>query len=348
MKFELQIRKRVLPSWSVLLMLPMLQMISSCSSDNPFDFKSAEDALNTYHSYLNDVKSISSTNTEDFCKQIKQFKATSDTVYRYLKKDSVFLKNPEKVVRFRIIRDSLRFEMVRLTETWRYSYSDVLSIKEKTSSFHEDKELSEAVHRAAPFFIALDSIPVIEEDKNAVLTRYRNFLKEARTQGIHTRQDMLNFIKHEDVIFRSFLTHLYELDNEPISDITDSTEKICKDIFVSAREGKLPARDVVIYMSMRTVRRLLQNSAICVADINKQQMKSKAQGNAYLWMIIQPFISIDQFAIATLTPQERSNFNYVIRQLPESIQFAKTFDIDQRSLSYLLPQQLLKMYVLSL
>ena len=77
-------------------------------------------------------------------------------------------------------------------------------------------------------------------------------------------------------------------------------------------------------------------------------MKSKAQGNAYLWMIIQPFISIDQFSIATMTPQEKSSINYVMNQLPRSTQFAKTFDIDQRSLSYLLPQQLMKMYVLSL
>lgn len=98
---------------------------------------------------------------------------------------------------------------------------------------------------------------------------------------------------------------------------------------------------------MRTVRRLLQNSAMCVSDINRQKMKSKEQGNAYLWMIIQPFISIDQFAIATLTPRQRSDFNYVTTQLPKSVQFAKAFDIDQRSLSYLLPQQLLKMYVLS-
>ena len=348
MKLKQKFTKGMLPRLSVLLVLPMLPFVSSCSSNDPLDFKSDDSALNVYQSYLNDIKAISTTNTDDFCKQIQKFKATTDTVYRYLRKDSVFLKDPLKVARFKSIYDSLRFEMVRLTETWRYSYSDVLSIKEKTSSFHDDKELSEAVHQAAPFFISLDSIPVIEENKAVILARYRNFLKNVKDQGVHSREDMLTFIRREDIIFRSFLFHLYELDKEPISDITENTEQICNGIFVSAREGNIPARDVMIYMSMRTVRRLLQNSAVCVADINKQQMKSKAQGNAYLWMIIQPFISIDQFALATLTPQERSNFNYVIRQLPKSIQFAKTFDIDQRSLSYLLPQQLLKIYVLSL
>ena len=138
------------------------------------------------------------------------------------------------------------------------------------------------------------------------------------------------------------------MDNEPLADITRDTELICQSIFIAAREGKISARDVMVYMSMRTVRRLLQNSVVCMTNINKQGMKNQAQGNAYVWMIIQPFISIDQFAIATLTPQERSNFNYIVSQLPKSTRFAKTFDIEQRSLNYLLPQPLLKIYILSL
>ena len=77
-------------------------------------------------------------------------------------------------------------------------------------------------------------------------------------------------------------------------------------------------------------------------------MKTKAQGNAYIWMIIQPFISIDQFSLTTMTPQERSNFEYIISNLPKSQRFAQIFDIKQRELNYLLPQQLLKIYVLSL
>jgi hypothetical protein len=100
-------------------------------------------------------------------------------------------------------------------------------------------------------------------------------------------------------------------------------------------------------MSMRTVRRLLQNSAECVENINRLEMKGKSQGNAYLWMIIQPFVSIDPFLLATLTPQERSRFEYIVTQLPKSRWFADTFDINLKALNYLLPQQLLKIYVLS-
>ena len=138
------------------------------------------------------------------------------------------------------------------------------------------------------------------------------------------------------------------MDKEPLSDITKDTETICRDIFIAARNGNIPAKDVVVYMSMRTVRRLLQNSVECVNNINSLEMRNKAQGNAYIWMIIQPFISIDQFSLATMTPQERSKFEYIISNLPKSKRFAQIFDIKQRELNYLLPQQLLKIYVLSL
>ena len=138
------------------------------------------------------------------------------------------------------------------------------------------------------------------------------------------------------------------MDKEPLADITKDTETICLDIFIAARNGNIAAKDVVVYMSMRTVRRLLQNSVECVNNINSLEMKTKAQGNAYIWMIIQPFISIDQFSLATMTPLERSKFNYIITNLPKSKRFAQVFDIKQRELNYLLPQQLLKIYVLSL
>lgn len=343
-------KRIVLLVLSVLLVFTVLLATAtckSCSAGSDFDFRTHEDALECYQSFLGNIKEVKSTNTESFTNQLLEFKQTTDTIHRYLKKDSAFIKEPLVASRFIIIHDSIVSEFGRLAETWRYSYSDILSIKERTSTFHEDRELQEAVREAEPFFLGIDSIPTFDDDKRTLLARYRRLLRSNLEKGIGTRDEMLAFIRQEDVIFRSFLSHLYEMDDEPLADITKGTEEICRGIFISARNGKIPARDAMVYMSMRTVRRLLQNSAMCVSDINRQKMKSKEQGNAYLWMIIQPFISIDQFAIATLTPRQRSDFNYVTTQLPKSVQFARAFDIDQRSLSYLLPQQLLKMYVLS-
>ena len=158
----------------------------------------------------------------------------------------------------------------------------------------------------------------------------------------------MDFIREEDKYYRAFLAQLYYMENEKLGGITKMTEKICSGIFSSVKDGGMTAKDAMVYMAMRTTRRILLNSTICLNDINTYQMKSKAQGNAYLWMIIQPYTSIDAFSIATLTEREKSDFKTISNTLPGSLQFAKTFDIDPSVLKYLLPQQLLKMYLITL
>ena len=333
---------------SVWLAALILFICSSCSDDDKLDFKSPDNALLAYQEYLNSVKGISKSNTKEFCKELKEWKEIADTVYHYLMKDSTFIKNIHCANYYASIHDSVRFELIRLTETWRYSYEDVLKIKEQSSVFRDDKDLHKAVNDAAPFFMALDSIQIDEDSKTNILSRYRGFLKETKVKGIHDKAAMLDYIAKEDILFRSFLTRLYDMDDEHLSDITMDTEIICRNIFIAAKNGEIPAREAVVFMSMRTVRRLLQNATVCISDINSLQMKSKEQGNAYLWMIIQPFISIDQLSIVTLTTNDHGHFSYIMSQLPKSVKFARAFNIEQRALNYLLPQQLLKMYVLTL
>ena len=322
-------------------------IITGCSRD-AYEFKDAAGAIAVYRDYLHEVRDSKTSNTKDFTEQLCKWREVNDTVWHYLQKQPEQLQAHGHAGDFAEIHDSVRYELLRLTETWRYSYDDVLSIKEHSSSFRDDKDLQQAVEEAEPFFLSLDSISVLPYAKTELLQQYKAFLVARKEYAFQTKEEMIAFLKLEDLYFRSFLSHLPEMEGESLTEITQCTEAICRNIFLAARDGRISARDAMVFMSMRTVRRLLQNSVACVTDLNQRKMTGKAQGNAYLWMIIQPFISIDQFAIATLTPTERSNFNYIISRLPKSVQFAKTFDIDQRSLNYLLPQQLLKIYVLSL
>lgn len=314
----------VLPILSLLLVLPILTGCSSCGGKDILDFRSREDALKVYKDYLVKVRKTDHTNTAGFSTLLREWKELNDTVYRYLAKDSVFTKYHNEAGDYFIYHDSIRTEMLRLAETWRYGYGDVLLLKEQTCTYKEDKELLEAVKVAEPFFTSLDSVAISICDKTSILKRYRYFLADVKTRGINSKDELLDFIRQEDFLFRTFLAHLYEMDKEPLADITKDTETICRDIFIAARNGNIAAKDVVVYMSMRTVRRLLQNSVECVNNINSLEMKTKAQGNAYIWMIIQPFISIDQFSLATMTPLERSKFNYIITNLPKSKRFAQS------------------------
>ena len=282
---------------------------TSCTS-NKYGFSSPEDAIGTYREQLNLLKNTKTSNTKDFGTLLCKWKETKDTIINYLRKDSFLIKDEHIAQSLYGIHDSIRNEMLRLSETWRYGYSDVLALKEQTSPFKEDKEIQEAVKEAEPFFEALSNTPISQSDKNSILKRYRYFLVMANKRTINDKKDMLDFIKQEDFFFRSFLAHLSEMSNEPLSDITKETDAVCRKIFIASREGKIAPKDAMIYMSMRTGRRLLLNAVVCVNDINQMDIKDKAQGNAYLWMIIQPFISIDQFTLATLTPEEQLQLHH--------------------------------------
>ena len=331
----------------ILSILTFSVLLSACNKDDKYQFTTSRSAVETYRAFLSKIKSVRTSNTKEYVASLKEWKEVNDTVYKFLVADSAFVKYHNEANDYFLIRDSIRKELLRLAETWRYGYDDVLSIKEQTSTYKDDGDLVEAVSLATPFFASLDSTGISVCDKASILKRYRYFLTTTLCRGVNSREDMLRFIRDEDYMFRTFLHHLYEMDDEPLADISRNTEAICRNIFIAAREGRIPSKDAIVYMSMRTVRRLLQNSAECVENINRLEMKGKAQGNAYLWMIIQPFVSIDPFLLATMTPQERSRFEYIVNQLPKSRRFADTFDINLSALNYLLPQQLLKIYVLS-
>lgn len=322
--------------------------IRSCSGSELYDFRTSSQAIGCYRDYLTTLKRTQKTNGELFCQEVNRWHEIRDTITAFLANDTTMTRESALAASFYDINDSIRYEFLRLAETWKCSFNDLIRIKEGTTPFRDDTEIIDASQKASRFFLDLDTVKIAASKKQEAIYKYRIMLSEIEKEGINTSGDLMKFLIQEDVCFRSFLTHLYELDGDNISDITESTERICQQIFINARDGKLDKKQVVTFMSMRTVRRLLQNSTVCVKDIAHRKMRSEVQANAYLWMIIQPFMNIDQLAIAMITPEGRKELGYIADQLPKSTEFAKAFNIDQKSLSYLLPQQLLKMYIMTL
>ena len=321
---------------------------ASCSNKEDYNFESSEQAVERYDNYLRKLRQQEKSDGKAFADDICKWREFSDTVFKYMYKDSAFTRKQNLGLRYYAISDSIKREFFRLTETWKVTYDDVFNIKVRTSSWIEDQDLKEAVREATPFFESLDKNQKYVFNKTGAIAKYRSFLERTKINGISNKEEMLSFIKEEDMYYRTFLSHLYEMENDRLSDITKNTEDICLTIFSLAKQGKIPARDVMVYMCMRTTRRILLNSSVCVNDINNYKMKSKVQGNAYLWMILQPYMGIDAFSIATLTQKDKDEFHYISEMLSNSNQFAQTFNIDLSVLRYLLPQQLLKMYILNL
>ena len=117
-------------------------------------------------------------------------------------------------------------------------------------------------------------------------------------------------------MFRSFLSHLPELADADLSAITDETEKCCLSVFQSAEDGKLSYRDALVYTAKRTNRRIVLNVLACCDDIDHNRVKREEQARAYVWMLLQPYISLDGFSMTVMSETERIKLYEVANNTP--------------------------------
>ena len=126
------------------------------------------------------------------------------------------------------------------------------------------------------------------------------------------------------------------------------TEDVCKMIAQSSRKGNLPARDAVAYMAIRTNRRIIANAQTCVADIKSGKVTSAVQQTAYFWMILQPFLSIDDFGMAMLSENQRKDLVQLsIDALGTIACLSRSLQMD-KNMTDGLPDMFIKLYISSL
>ena len=201
---------------------------------------------------------------------------------------------------------------------------------------------------ASKFFESMDTIPLYKGDKTRNLTTYHFFLEKVKKEGIANQSQFLAFLKTEDRLFKTFLSHLYEMSDVSVSHITSGTEDVCKMIAQSSRKGNLPARDAVAYMAVRTNRRIIANARTCVADIKSGKVTSAEQRTAYFWMILQPFLSIDDFGMAMLSENQRKDFVQLsIDALGTIACLSRSLQMD-KNMTDGLPDMFIKLYISSL
>ncbi|MCS2507513.1 hypothetical protein NXW48_20880 [Phocaeicola vulgatus] len=87
--------------------------------------------------------------------------------------------------------------------------------------------------------------------------------------GFQSKADIITFLQEEDMAFRSFLEHLPAYGDIPLGDITVQTGKVIRHIIdLSMKEQPLfHKEELVILLTVRNNRRLLQNALVCLDEI---------------------------------------------------------------------------------
>lgn len=211
-------------------------------------------------------------------------------------------------------------EFSRLALSKSRTYKDVLLVKEQVSLHLKDAELHRAAEAIRPFFTSLDSRPVCPGNRQRVLTAYRDVLTQTIDYGIHCIADLTIYIEKEDAAFRAFLSRLPDFDGVDLSDITHDTERCCSQVFLAAERNDITYQDAMVYLAMRTNRRLIQNVQTCIDNIRDKKVRTPAQAQAYIWMLLQPYSSMDGFCISLLSSEERRHLDTLAMQTSDAFE----------------------------
>ena len=324
-------------------------MFASCSGKSGHSHPEiADDPAGTYRHYLSEVRKLDKLSTEELAEHINCWQTVRDSVFSLAVRDTSSNPHSSLYRECEELHDSLRMEFCRLARLNDRTYLDGLVLKEQTSPYIGDKDLKAAADNARSFFSSLDSIPPLAVDGKGVLSAYRRLLARTLQNGIHDLTGLKSFIKDEDAVFRSFLKRLNSLAGENMSDITKDTEQCCSQVFIAAESKEIPYRDVMIYMAMRTNRRLIQNAAACLNDVLKGKAENKSQAWGYACMILQPYISMDGICTALLSDDDKKKLSRIAEQTPAA--FDKLGDILQSDKEQLeeFPAILMEIYIRTL
>ena len=127
---------------------------------------------------------------------------------------------------------------------------------------------------------------------------------------------------------------------------TKKTGEIMHDIInLSADEHPVfDKSEVVILLAMRNNRRLLQNAEACLESLHRLHRTDNGQATAYLWMILQLWISLDGFAYALMDEEQMRTMEKLAERTPKALTKLEgaDFPLDAEGL----PALLIKTFIL--
>ena len=287
-------------------------LLTACDS-HP-SFKTSTDAVESCQQELASLKKKESLSVEKLAKVTSYWLEMQDSAYSVFGRDSTInLKSPVAMAYF-IVSDSIRGEINRLAFSNPRSLKDVMYLKIHSVCGMEKIHDSDAYKEALAFYEQLDEQPIYP-NLSATMSKYTTLLGK----GGHFKngKELLSFISEEDRCFRSLMACLSQVSGADLQKITDATALIFDGLYSSVgyKTGSMDDR-TMLYLTMRFNRRIVQNALACKADIDSGKRLDRTQRANYRWMLIQPFIAIDDYSTKVLTKEQKEELLSISDELP--------------------------------
>ena len=317
-------------------------LVSACngSDSETKSYPDADAALEDYEAFLRSVSKQKTLSNSELVSSVLEWKALDDSVTAAMFRDSVHTNRAVVDSTYFSLRDSITDKLTSLVDSRKRSFQDYLDFSLAVNRPRLDSLSNQLMMSAHRFYASMDSVPVFNMDNVSTIHRYEDILDDATRRGIHAKRDLFLFLRNEDRAFRSFLVHLPTLGGIPLAKVRDGSSALMKDM-IGLCQGDNPTfttSEVVILLTMRNNRRLLQNALQCVNDINNHKVKGGDQAAAYLWMLLQPWISFDGFALSLMSEAQIGTLKILATETPKCVvKLGKPqFPIDTDELSSLL------------
>jgi len=260
---------------------------------------------------LKDKKEV---NNEELTKLTAQWLETQDSAYSVFSKDStITLRSPVALAYF-LVSDSIRHEITRLAFSKPRSLKDVMYLKLNTAMEREKVKNSDTYKDAVKFYSNLDN-QGLYSSAPMTISAYSILLKSVKS--FKQERQLLSFITEEDKCFRSLMKYLSKVSNSDLQNLTTSTTAIFDNLYSSVGNKADDVNDrTMLYLTMRFNRRIIQNAVACRNDIVNNQRLDRDQRANYKWMLIQPFMAIDDYSTAVLTDEQRETLINLTDELP--------------------------------
>lgn len=303
-------------TWLIAAMSCMMLMISCGKQEsNRFTFHSSEEAVDACHKELATLREIRKADVSRLTTVVAEWLALQDSVYNFMARDTTIHLNSSLTMDYYTVSDSIRGELARIAKLQPRSLRDVTYLKIHTAHGRAKTQASQDFRNACEIFKDMEKTSSYS-DLTATLSNYNRLLDT--TVSFSKENEVVDFLRKEDRCFRSLMTFLNETKQQDLAAITSKTSRLFDDLYgrVSVGGNSMVGERMTLLLTMRFNRRIIQNAEACMRDIHDNRHLSDQQRDSYRWMLIQPFMSIDSYAMASLTEQQEKAILKLADELP--------------------------------
>lgn len=297
-------------------------VVSSCSSGTePQDGKSSEsgEALTIYRSFLDDVRSAEVNDIAQLTALCSAWLSLRDSIGGVFH-DGLHATWSSVSDELLAVNDSIKTRLAVIVSLFNeYTLTDYMNIRLALATIPDKERYHDHITQGDAFFASLDSVGILQGDCRNLIEHYVAFLEETKRHGIATQEELEAFLCSEDRYFHSLLVHFSDINLYQSERVSDLTAEVVNAIgaTLDAHDVPIDSDKVIVYMIMRSSRRLLASAWQCAENMRSGNIRYDAErAEAYFWILLQPFLYMDDTAICMLSDEQRVRMLQLSERMP--------------------------------